>query len=220
MANDDLLDPADSSRLNRRAVVLAGAGGLAAAVGGTLLGPSEAPAEISPGDRPADERANPLSPSVAGTISSVDTDALTLTSVHPNDALATQKRAPAHNSTYVLKVSSDAELWRSGPAALKDFQPGDSIIAYVRDAGESLVAWAIEPMYASLNATVTSRSGDRLETDHGVIVIDKHTIMRTNRDRSSIASVADIHQGHRVGAACRLDTASGDYVAANIAVIG
>jgi hypothetical protein len=113
----------------------------------------------------------------------------------------------------VVEVAKDAELCRTAPASLGDFREGDKLIAYVGWSGGTLVASSVSPLYDSIEATVESVQGDRLETTSGTVVVTQHTT-------SGMGNAApDVRRGSRIGANCLLDRESGDYFAGNLVIL-
>jgi hypothetical protein len=198
-----------SSGLSRRQLLAGGAAGLA---GGALAGPLKAVAQVAPAGDPGGSSLN-------GTLKAVKPGTLVFADYHLDLDGAPAGAQPPSGAEAVLPVSEDAPLWRSGPAELGDFRPGDKLIAYVEWRDGSLVALAVEPLYEGVQATVSSRKDDRLSTDAGNVVLTEHTLMVATAKAPAAKSHAGIAKGNKIFATCRVDPDSGDYVANNVGVV-
>lgn len=198
-------------RFTRRGVLAAGAGGAAAVAVEGLAGPAMALG--ASGDA--------LGPSVNGTVKEASGSTLLLEDVHPDLEELTFEGEPAAGSEFALEVAEGAPLWRSGPAELGDFQPGDRVIAYVSVVDGSLMAQAVEPLYTAIQGVVSSVSSGRLVTDAGTVVLSDHTELVGAGPGSggSAESLSDIRAGTRIFATCRYEPSSGAFVANTIGAV-
>ena len=198
--------------VRRRELLLGGAGALAATASGGLINPSLASADASAGSSP---NGDPEGPSVNGTLSEVRAgDTLVLIKGHL-DLPDPPAGASAPDAAEIpVKVVKDTELWRTGPAELTDFRSGDKLLAYVDWEEGELVARAVVPLYSSVEATVESVDGDRLQTSAGTVVINQYT-----RGALPEVPVGEISKGDRIGATCMQDVSSGVFYAGNLVVL-
>lgn len=208
---------ATSSRrgLSRRELLAGGAGGLAAATAASLGEPLGASADEIPLSPGGDMRG----PSVNGTLKATLPEGLAFQPYYL-DLYPSQSGAPLPTGPdLVVKVTKDTELWRTQPVEISEYQPGDKLIAYVRWSGADLIALAVEPLFEAVQATVTARNGDKLTTDVGTVVLNRYTMLLPPGRSPSAKSLAAISKGQKIGANCLHDPSTGEYVAANIAVL-
>lgn len=196
--------------LSRREVLAAGAGGAAAvAVESALNRPALAAALGSE---------NPLGPSVNGTISEVGSNLLTLSPYYVDLGKVPPGAETPEGPVARLTVAEDAALSRGGPATLDDFRPKEKVIAYIAWEDGRIICRGVEPLYVPVEGRVSTRSGARLSTDVGVVTLTDYTICVSN-PTADLASLDAIPNGARFFATCRIDPDSGEFVAANIALL-
>lgn len=201
----------DGKRLTRRGVLAAGAGGAAAVAVESLARPAGALG--ASGDA--------LGPSINGTVKAVEGRTLSLEDVHPDLEELAGNGEPAVGSEFGVEVAEGAALWRSGPAELQDFQPGDQVIAYVALVGQGLQAQAVEPMYTAVQGVVSSVKSDQLVTDAGTVTLSDYTklVDGSASGGPSPESLSDIQVGSRIFATCRIEPSNGALVANTIGTV-
>lgn len=199
--------------INRRDLLMAGAGSAVAVAGGPLLASAVAAAA-----EPEDVVSAIYGPSVNGTLKEiVDSDTLVVEAYNLSPDWAAERMPRQDGSDVRIGVSPDATLYRDGPSPIADFEAGEKIVVFVRPDGSDLIASAVEPQYVLIEARVSSRSGDQLQTSEGTVVVHKFTKLRQDpEDLSPAASLAQIDRASKITATCRLDLKSGNFVAANI----
>jgi len=198
-----------SGVMGRRKLLLAGAGAAAAAASGSLLSPAGAL-----GDGVSDL----YGASVNGTLKAVlDERTVVIGNYHLSVDWEARGMPAQAGSEVTVSVADGAVLYRDSVCALSDFEPGDSVIAFVRGEGEGLVADALESTYVTVEGVVSSRSGNRLSTSAGSVVLVDETHFRYSPE-SRVQSADQIAGGAAIMATCRVDR-SGDLVAANIGVV-
>lgn len=196
-------------RSTRRGLLAAGSGGFIALAGERLLGPASAFAAAD-----AEEEIL-LGPSVTGTLQQVESPDRLVFGEFQLDLAAQPELV---DGALVVGVTPETILYRGSKVELQAFQPGDKLIAYVKETGDGLVAIAVEPTYESVEATVVAKEGTTLDTTGGTVVVDDDTIfVAAAAGALSAPSVTAIEPGFRIFATCRVDPSSGDYIAANIA---
>lgn len=204
--------PASGSEraMSRRTFLAAGAGTAAAAAAGTLFSPAGAFGDDSVSDL--------YGPSVNGELGEiVGSDLIRIRGYHLSLDWGSAGLPDQAGADVTVLVGEGATLYRDGVCELNAFEPGDRIIAFVHADGSQLVADAVEPTYELVEATVERRSGDRLDTSAGVVVLHDETSFRSTPDSAGPGSLDEISKGDKIEASCRLDE-SGDLVAAIIGV--
>lgn len=209
----------DGDGISRRQVLAVGAAGLAAGAVGGLLEPLGASAQASPED---------VQPAVNGTLKSVTApNQFVLKDYHLSLDWPYPDAEPS-GSEVSITVTGDSQLYRDGSGkTLGDFKAGDSLIAYVDWVEGELVASVVEPVYRNIRGTVNSRSGNKLLTSAGTVLLTDATLVwrldgpakfEALGDRSANDQSAVVTRGEGFGATCRLEPGSDNYVALQLVV--
>ena len=136
--------------------------------------------------------------------------------VDPPSALRLRTRA----GTTVVEITTDALLWREGPAQLTDFIPGDEVAAEGAWLGARFLASGVTPMFRLANGDIIERTGDLLETSAGAIRITEHTeaaeTMGEDGTFYAAAPLAELQPGDRVLVLGRFEPTTGDLRAGRI----
>jgi hypothetical protein len=209
MTGNDVSGGASGRPISRRGLLKLGAGSVAAAAGAGLIAPGLAGAE--------DAVSEMYGPSVNGVLKERSTGSLVIEDYHLSFDWATNGLPEQAGPAVTAVVGEGASIYRDGPASMTDFAPGEGVVAFVRSDGASLVADVIEPLYRTVEGTVKSVGGGRLDTSAGVLVINDETNFRAAPTAAELSSAADISPGNEVTATCRVDS-SGQLVAAIVSV--